>query len=68
MRDRRSEGAAPRAFRVSVDPLVIVGGVGKEVDIALRDLEPVAGAQEGYSKPHLSEKKNRARAASNDSR
>ena len=44
-----SDGAAERPLRrpllVDVDPLVVVGGVGEQVDAVLVDLEPVAGPE-----------------------
>ena len=34
-----------RPFGVDVDPLVVAGGIGEEVDPGLVDLDPVAGAE-----------------------
>src|SRR3954464_5603016 len=48
VRDRTAEGALRlRPLHVDVDPLVVTGGVGEEVDVVLGDLEPVAGTQLG---------------------
>ena len=43
--DGAAERALRRALLVDVDPLVVVGGVGEQVDAVLVDLEPVAGAE-----------------------
>ena len=46
MRDRRAEGRlALRAVGVHVDPLLVAGGFGEQVDALLRHLEPVRGAE-----------------------
>ena len=42
-----AERAVLRALGVDVDPLVVVGGVGEQVDAVLRDLEPVGVAEVG---------------------
>jgi hypothetical protein len=42
VRDRRAERAGLCPLGVNVDPLVIAGRVGEEVDALLRDLDPVA--------------------------
>ena len=47
MRDAGAERALRRAFGVDVDPLVIVGGVGKAVDAPLRHRRPLGVAQVG---------------------
>ena len=38
-------GPGRRALLVDVDPLVVVGGVGEQVDPVLVDLDPVGGAE-----------------------
>ena len=44
VRDRAAEGPGRRPLRVDVDPLVIAGRVGEQVDLRLRHLMPGAGA------------------------
>ena len=41
MRDRRTERSLSRTDRIDVDPLVIIGRVGEQVDALLRDLQPI---------------------------
>ena len=43
--DRAAERRLLRAVHVDVDPLVVAGDVGERVDVLLRDLVPVAGAE-----------------------
>ena len=45
MRDCRAEGAGSCALGIDVDPLVVVGGVGEQVDPPLVDEQPSAVAQ-----------------------
>jgi hypothetical protein len=48
VRDRAAEGALGRgALDVDVDPLVVTGRVGEQVDVLLGDLVPVAAAEVG---------------------
>ena len=42
VRDRLPERAFGRAFRVDVDPLVVTGRIGKQVDVFLSNGHPVA--------------------------
>src|SRR5436190_5299874 len=44
VRDRRAERTGLRALDVDVNPLVVVGGVGEELDPLLRHGDPVADA------------------------
>ena len=43
--DGAAERRLLRALHVDVDPLVVAGDVGERVDVLLRDLVPVAGAE-----------------------
>jgi hypothetical protein len=47
VRDRRAERTGGRAFRVDMDPLVVAGALGEEVDLVLGDLVPAGVAQMG---------------------
>ena len=44
VRDRRPERSLGRAYRIDVDPLMVVGRVREGVDALLGDLEPVEGS------------------------
>jgi hypothetical protein len=47
MCDCSAEWAIGRPLRVDVDPLVVVGGIGEQVDPVLADLQPLSGTQLG---------------------
>ena len=47
VRDRPAEGAAGGPLRIDVNPLMILGGVGEEVDALLGDLQPFGGPEFG---------------------
>ena len=82
VRDRPAERTVRRALGVDVDPLMIVGGVGEQVDTVLVDLEPFGGAQfcalccdelvqpvellHHFSSPRCALEHNRLVAVSND--
>src|SRR3954469_9987871 len=42
VRDRRAERAGLRPLGIDVDPLVVAGRIGEQIDPLLRDLDPVA--------------------------
>src|SRR6202035_4699417 len=42
MRDGGAEGTRRRALGVDMNPLMVIGGVGKCIDLLLRDLAPLA--------------------------
>ena len=42
MRDRSAKRSGCGSFRVHMNPLVVAGGIGKQVDLLLCDGDPVA--------------------------
>ncbi|MNR48008.1 hypothetical protein D3C85_1671860 [compost metagenome] len=45
MCDRGSKGAVLGAFRIGVDPLLVIRGIGEQVDLLLGDLTVIGGAK-----------------------
>jgi hypothetical protein len=47
MGDRSAERALLRTFRIHMDPLLVISGVGEQVDLFLGDLAVVGGSKVG---------------------
>ena len=45
MRDPPAERAVRRTLGIDVDPLMVIGGVGEQIDALLRDLQPIGGPE-----------------------
>ena len=45
MSDRPAERAVCRTLGIDVDPLMVVGGVGEQIDALLCDLQPIGGTE-----------------------